>query len=81
MILGTKWIGTRANTALGLEARRIISIIIALVVIISTFIIIIIIIIYVLTRCRRAIGEDLSEGELVGAGVSKQKQVTGGRMI
>ena len=41
-------------------------------------IIIIVIIIYVLTRCRRAIGEDLSEWEVVGAGLSKPKEVTGG---
>ena len=29
-----------------------------------------------LTRCRRAIGEDLSERELVGAGLSKRRHLT-----
>ena len=44
MILGTKWIGTRSNTALGLVARRVFSIIIIDIIIIANIIFIIIII-------------------------------------
>ena len=44
-------------------------------------IITIIIIIYVLTRCRRAIGEDVDKWHVIGAGLSKRKQSRDWRLI